>query len=87
MLKRKGEKKDKVGGWNVGRYSKVPHALWKRNESLMKERRGGIRQIEGEEKERVEWTKESTWQGRVEVVYPDPCGFKSYCQGLCCAVC
>lgn len=45
----------------------------------MKERRGGIRQIEGEEKERVEWTKESTWQGRVEVVYPDPCGFKSYC--------
>lgn len=53
----------------------------------MKERRGGIIQIEGEEKKRVEWTKESTWQGRVEVVYADPCGFKLYCQGLCCGVC
>lgn len=47
---------------------------------------GGTRQIEGEEKE-VEWTKESTWQDRVEVVYSDPCSFKSYCRGLCCAVC
>lgn len=52
----------------------------------MEERRGK-RQIEGEEKERVEWTKESTWQDRVEVVNSDPCGFKSYCWGLCFAVC
>lgn len=49
----------------------------------MKERRGGIIQIEGEEKKRVEWTKESTWQGCVEVVYADPCGFKLYCCGVC----
>jgi len=35
----------------------------------MKERRAGIIQIEGEEKKRVEWTKESTWQIHVDLNY------------------
>lgn len=35
------------------------------------------------ETDEVEWTKESTWQGRMEVVYADSCWLKSYCLGLC----
>jgi len=60
-------------------YGRGMNPLWRKG--------WGIRKTEGEEKERVEWTKESTWQDRVEVVNSDPCGFKSYCRGLCFAVC
>lgn len=80
--------KDKVGGWNVGRQiCKSPLCLMEEEWIPYEGKVGGIRQIEGEEKERVEWTKESTWQGCVEVVYSDPCWFKSFCCSLCCAVC
>ncbi len=45
-------------------YGRGMNPLWRKG--------WGIRKTEGEEKERVEWTKESTWQDRVEVVNSDP---------------
>lgn len=89
MCAKEKKRGKRQSGWVECRQADIQKflMLYRRGMNPLWRKGGGIRQIEGEEKERVEWTKESTWQDRVEVVNPDPCVFKSYCRGLCFAVC